>query len=251
MRWGPPDTVLIVSVLVAGATGYTGSAVVKELRRRGEDVVAHIRPESSARAQTQRELDAVGAHLALCRWQPQALTAMLHEHQPRIVFSLIGTTADRARDEGIDAAQRFQAVDQRLTAMLLEAAAGASSIKRFVLLSAVGSSPSSGSAYLRTRAAMEQTTTASGLCYTIARPSFITGSRKKTRLGESVGASLANGALTLAGLLGACALRERYRSIDSVSLARALVSAALDSRFANAVIEGPEIQQLAKVKRDG
>ncbi len=85
----------------------------------------------------------------------------------------------------------------------------------------------------------------SGLPYVIARASFITGpDRDEPRLGERVAAAASDGALAVAGLLGARRLRARYRSITNTELARSLVRLALDPTATDVVAEGDALRDL-------
>lgn len=55
---------------VAGATGYTGRAVVAELRALGLETTAHIRPNSPQRERWTREFADLGACSRSCQVTP-------------------------------------------------------------------------------------------------------------------------------------------------------------------------------------
>jgi uncharacterized protein YbjT (DUF2867 family) len=100
---------------------------------------------------------------------------------------------------------------------------------KVVYLSSAGADARSRSAYLAVRGRVEARLRESDLPFVSARPSFITGpDRDEPRPAERIGAALADGALGLAGALGARRLRDRYRSTTNVALARALVRLGLD-----------------------
>jgi uncharacterized protein YbjT (DUF2867 family) len=225
---------------VAGATGYTGREVVHALRERGIDAVAHVRPDSSRLAEWRSRFEALGAQVDSTPWDAAAMGTTLRRLRPDLVFALLGTTQSRARAarrrEGGD--EGYEAVDYRLT-MLLYAAAAESGVRpRFVYLSAAGVRDGLGNAYLAVRARVERALREGSLPYTIARPSFITGSdRDEFRAGERIGAFVVDGILTVAGWFGAGRLRDRYRSTTNTTLARALVRLGLDPAAAGQAVE--------------
>jgi uncharacterized protein YbjT (DUF2867 family) len=233
---------------VAGATGYTGREVVHQLCERKALVAAHVRPGSPSSQKWAEQFRAWGAEVVEAAWEPDALRAALAAHKPELVFSCIGVTrASAKRDQIGDGANIYQEVDVRLNGMLLDAVTAAGLTPRFVYLSSVGASESARSKYLASRANAEAAVTASGLPYTIARPSFISGpGRDAGRPGERAAAAVGDGLLAVAGVLGARRLRDRYRSIDNVELARALIAAALDPACAGQVLAGDRLQALAR-----
>jgi len=178
-------------------------------------------------------------------WDGRVLTQTLSLVRPDLIFALLGTTASRARrarattgaDEGYDA------VDYGLTMLLYHAAVLSGCRPRFVYLSAIGVRESGGNAYLRARARVERELREGSLPWTVARPSFITGpDRDEPRPAERIAAEIADGALALAGMLGARRLRDRYRSTTNVVLADALVRLALDPAMAGKVVESEDLR---------
>ncbi len=221
---------------VAGASGYTGRAVVAELRRLGLATVAHVRPDSRDRAALERAFTALGATVDVSPWQAAALQAALQRHRPGVVFGLLGTTRARAAEakrQGRDPeAESYDAIDVGLTLMLLGASkmlAEAGAPPTFVYLSSLGADRPGPSGYLQARARVEAEVRASGLPFVIARPAAITGDdRAEPRPLERFFAR--GGDLALDGLaaLGAGGLRARFASMDAATLAAGLVRAALD-----------------------
>ena len=210
---------------VAGATGYTGQALVRTLRERGSGVVAHVRPDSRRLAEWQQRFDALGAAVDATPWEPTALRATLARLQPTHVFALLGTTRRRMRAEG-GAANSYEAVDYGLTAMLLEATRAAAPAARFVYLSAVGASER-GNAYLRVRGRVERELRASGLSWLVARPAFITGSdREEPRAAERLASGAIDWFLQVAARMGAGGPYQRYASLTASELAAALATLA-------------------------
>ncbi|HBP21540.1 MAG TPA: epimerase, partial [Planctomycetes bacterium] len=209
---------------VAGATGYTGRAVVEVLRSRGVETVAHVRPGSSRRDEWRARFEALGAAVDLSPWELEPLRESLERLGPTLVFSLLGTTAKRARGEGMQAEEAYEKVDYGLSKLLLDACLGLVPLPRFVYLSSLGADGSLRNPYLEARARMEADLRRSGLPFVIARPSFITGpDRDEERPLEQIGAKVGDALLGVAGVLGARRLRDRYASTDASGLARALV----------------------------
>ena len=88
---------------VFGATGFGGRHVVQELRAAGVATTAHVRPDSPDRARWAEYFAQLGAAVDTTAWEPEALALRLQALAPELVFSLLGTTAKRARREGLQA----------------------------------------------------------------------------------------------------------------------------------------------------
>jgi len=225
---------------VAGATGYTGREVVRTLVRRGIETVAHVRPDSPQLGLWRERFAVMGTQTDATPWNADALAVTCARWRPDLVFALIGTTRRRmARSGGRDS---YSSVDYGLTVTLLEAAVRAVPGARFVYLSAVGVRERQTRGYLGARSRAEAAIRASGLDFTIARPSFITGrDRDEDRPMERFGAATTDVALAVAARLGARRLADRYRSTTNVALADALVRRALDPAAANRTLEGTDL----------
>jgi uncharacterized protein YbjT (DUF2867 family) len=142
------------------------------------------------------------------------------------VFSVLGTTRKRAKDEGLSG-DIYDLVDRRLSQIALEATQRACSDAVFVYLSAEGVKPGVENKYLAARAAVEQALFSSTLQGVIARPAFVTGpDRVERRPAERVAAAASDALLSGLGALGAKRLRDRYSSLTATQLARALIAAA-------------------------
>lgn len=233
---------------VAGATGYTGREVVRVLAQR-EDVmvVGHVRPDSPTLDDWRERFAGLGAAVDTTAWDEGAMTAALQELRPTHVFALLGTLSARmaeARRDGRNPdALSYEAVDYGLTALLMRSCVAADVSPRFVYLSSAGVRESAPGDYLRVRYRTETELAASGLAYTIARPSFISGpDRPDPRPFERLGAGLADTALFVAGAFGANRLRDRYRSTDAATLAGALVRLAFDEDSMNRIVESEDLR---------
>lgn len=231
---------------VGGATGYTGREVVRLLRSRKIDTVAHVRPDSGRLAQWRERFERIGARVVSAPWEPAAMAGTLADLQPDVVFGLLGTTRSRATKEarkGVSREQNsYEQVDYGMTMMLVRGLDGLPGPRRFVYLSAAGVGPK-GNAYVDARWRVETELQQTGLEWVIARPSWITGTdRDESRPGERVGAAVTDAALGLAGLFGARTLRDRYRSTTNTALAAALVHHGLDPASANRILASEELR---------
>ena len=229
---------------VAGATGYTGQQVVRELRAHGVAAVAHVRPDSPRLAEWEARFQAHYAVTEPAPWELHALREALERWQPTHVFALLGTTRSRAKREG--ETDPYEKIDYGLTAMLLKAVLLTGRTTRFVYLSAIGAQMNSKNPYLYARRRIEEELRASGLPYVIARPAFVSGpDREEFRITERVATRVTDSLLGVAGLIGLGKLRNRFHSLTGQQLARALVKAALDERYANSILEVAQLHELA------
>lgn len=227
-------------VFIAGATGYTGRAVVQACCAAGLHTVAHVRPDSPLRAAWEQRFAAWGAEADSTPWAPGALAARLEQLRPSCVFALLGTTQQRARREGLR--DGYEEVDYSLTAMLIDAAARAQT-PRFVYLSAAGVGPNRG-AYVEARYKAEQKLRASGLPYIIARPGLITGDRDESRPLEAVVATFGKPIAGLLTRVGARRAAAWATPMTGTQLAQALVREALAPRADAVVLEPVELQSI-------
>lgn len=235
---------------VAGATGYVGQALVAELSERDIPVIAHVRPDSERLAAWRARFELPGVELSTAAWSAGDMAAEFERRAPSHVFCLIGTTRKRARSAPESAG--YDAVDFGLTTLLLAAAAAQGSKPRFVYLSSLGTSAKARGAYLRTRWRTEEAVRASGLPFTIARPSLITGpDREELRPAEWLGARLLGWPLSALGLVRGANFVARYRPLDAAELARGLVRAAFNYTTIDRVLETGELRDEAANDREG
>jgi nucleoside-diphosphate-sugar epimerase len=214
---------------IAGATGYTGRAVVQACVAAGLRTVAHVRPDSSQRAEWEQRFKSWGAEPDATPWEPAAMNARFAELQPDYVFALLGTTTKRARREGIT--DRYMKIDYGLTAMLIDAAAPLKQ-PRFVYLSAAGVGPNRG-AYIEARFLAEQKLRASGLPFIIARPGLITGDREESRPAETIAAAVLRPMAAMLRVVGARRVAAWVSVISGTQLGQALVREALAAKSAD------------------
>lgn len=217
-------------MFVAGATGYTGRAVVQLCAQRGLDTVAHVRPDSRDLDTWRRRFTSWGARVDTTPWTLADMKATLTQLRPSQVYALLGTTRARGKqDTGSAVEDTYEAVDYGLSVMLLEAAVGCGSRPTFVYLSAMGAGGRPMNAYMAVRKRVEAAVLGSELPHVIARPGFISGpDREEQRLGERTFARISDGLLGALGKLGAKQLVNKYTSLTGTELATAMVALATD-----------------------
>jgi NADH dehydrogenase len=151
-----------MKILVTGGTGFIGPKVVHALRAHGRDVRALVRsPQRGAK------LAGFGAEVVAGDvTDPASLRAALEgcTHVVHLVAIIKGRP------------QEFERVMAQGTRDLV-AAAKASGVQRFVLMSALGTSEQTKDVtpYFNAKWTMERTVVESGLEYVVFRPSFVFG----------------------------------------------------------------------------
>jgi nucleoside-diphosphate-sugar epimerase len=234
----------MATLFIAGATGYTGQALVRLGREAGHAVVAHVRPGSASGDRLVPAFEGLGATVDRSPWTPDAMAAAMAAHRPDAVFSLLGTTRAKARA----AAARgepvsYESVDRDLSLMLHAAAGTLDPAPRFVFLSSLGADRPGGNRYMQARTEVERALAAGAVPWTSARPSFITGpDREESRPMERVGAVLAGGALGLLAAVGIGGPQARYGAMDAATLAAGLIRAAFDPAAENRAVEAAALR---------
>ena len=217
---------------VAGATGYTGNAVVKYLSELGIACTAHIR-EHSANLDTKRaQLESYGATVVVTPWTAEKIQGLLLNCQPTHVVSALGITKSGAKKEHarLGTAPTYSSVDRDLSLMIYTAATELEQPPRFVFVSSMGADGAQNN-YIRARYEVEQTILNGALPYFIARPGFITGSdRPESRPLEQGAAMIWDAALTSLSWVGFRKLRQNYASMSATTLATSLVRHALHNQ---------------------
>jgi uncharacterized protein YbjT (DUF2867 family) len=152
-----------VKILVTGGTGYVGPKVVHALRARSHDVRALVRDRSDAKT-----LEAWGCELSEGDvTDPESLRAAIENVE--CVVHLVAIIKGSPEE--------FERVMAQGTRDLV-AAAAAAGVRRFVLMSALGTSEENRGLvpYYRAKWDMEQAVKGSTLEYVVFRPSFVFGS---------------------------------------------------------------------------
>ena len=149
-------------ILVTGATGFIGRALIRQLFETGRDVRVLIRP-SRRSPRLPKSLPVEVAVVSLS--DDRAIRAALKDVD--VIFHLAG-----AESQGHNA--NLQAVDMQGTENLARVAADVG-IKRFFMLSHIGASRSSGFPVFKAKGIAEEHIRRAGVPYTIFRSSLVFG----------------------------------------------------------------------------
>jgi len=234
----------MTKAFVAGATGYTGREVVRQLVEQGIETIAHIRPNSPKRREWEEKFAQMGATVDVTPWGSAAMADSMSKHKPDLVFALLGTTKARGKQAEKKSAppETYETVDFGLTVLLLDALVQVSLQPRFVYLSSLGVTSGTRNAYLQARWKVESTLSKGNIPYTIARPGFITGpDRDEFRPAERIGAAIGDRLLKTVRIFGAKKTYQRFRSNTNTTLARALIRLAQDPKAANQIVESEHL----------
>jgi NADH dehydrogenase len=154
-------------VLVTGATGFVGRAVVRELVAQGHRPVCFVRSEAKLIAGMPESLrGSVGVREGDL-FDEQQLTAAVGSVDA--VIHVVGILVEDRRQ-----GQTFERVHVEATRRVVEACK-ANSVRRLVHMSAIGTRPNAVSEYHRSKWTSECLVRDSGLDWTIFRPSIIHG----------------------------------------------------------------------------
>ena len=148
-------------ILVTGGTGFVGSHLIRRMRQEGLPVRAVVRNPDKARALTDLGVDVVAGDIA-----DRDSLAKAAAGCDRVIH-LVGIIQEAA-------GATFQGVHVEGTRSVIDAATRAG-IHHFVYQSALGTRPDAKSEYHRTKWQAEELVRASGMPYTILRPSLIYG----------------------------------------------------------------------------
>ncbi|MDA8105661.1 MAG: complex I NDUFA9 subunit family protein [Nitrospiraceae bacterium] len=148
-------------IFIAGASGFTGGHLVGHLIRKGFGVKALARSSASARKLSAEGCQVVQGDIT----DPSSLKGVLSAGD--IVIHLVGIIEEKGDST-------FQKVHVDGTANLVQEAKAAG-VRHFFYQSALGADLRALTAYLRTKAGAEEIVRASGIPFTIFRPSLIIG----------------------------------------------------------------------------
>ncbi|MBI5444708.1 MAG: NAD(P)H-binding protein [Deltaproteobacteria bacterium] len=217
----------LTPVLVAGASGLVGSALVRRLLEDegGPEVVAVVR-RASGRARG-RLTEVVADFGTLGQIEvPKVATA----------FCALGTTIAKAGSKSA-----FRAVDVEAVVAFARLARRAGA-KRFLLVSALGADPRSKVFYNRTKGEAEEAVQAVGFDgVALFRPSLLVGERSESRPAERA-AIVATSFFSWA-MAGPLA---RWKPVPAEAVAAAMVAVANGGLRGVRIVENDEIHRLAE-----
>ncbi len=150
-------------VLVTGATGFVGHALLQRLCAAGHVVRCLVRRGSEGALRGQGAIARIEGDVVTRQGLEEGMAGC------DAVIHLVGIIREH-RASGVT----FERVHTQGTLNVLEAAA-ASGIRRYLHMSALGTRPEAAARYHRTKWAAEEAVRASGLEWTIFRPSIIYG----------------------------------------------------------------------------
>jgi uncharacterized protein YbjT (DUF2867 family) len=156
-------------VAVAGGTGFVGGAIARELAARGHRVI--VLSHRPPKATTDRLIEFRRADVTGTDRLPDALAGV-----EALVISLA------FRNSPIEAPRRgrtFERVDADGTVALVSAAKAAG-VRRLLYMSGAGAAPDAPRHWFRAKWRAEEAVRASGIPYTIFRPSWIYGPGDKS-----------------------------------------------------------------------
>ena len=207
-------------ILIVGATGALGGHVARLLIEKGEKVRVMTRDPRRAAALAALGADVVRGDLR------DAATLRTAARGVRAIVSSTHALLDKGKDA-------HHQVDDRGQRDLM-AAAKEAAVQHFVFISALGASPNHPVDFWRTKERMERHLAASGLRYTIIRPSAFMGVHAYDLIGKAV----VTGKRVL--LFGAGNNLKNF--VAEIDVARLVVLALGDERLHGQTIEigGPE-----------
>jgi uncharacterized protein YbjT (DUF2867 family) len=209
------------TTLIAGSTGLIGSQLL-ELLLKDDDY-------SKVIAISRKKLEITDPKLVNVVCELNQLSNFSSELIADDVFCCLGTTMKVAKSK-----EKFRAVDfdapLALAKMAMEHGA-----KKFLLISALGANKNSSIFYNQVKGEIEEAIQQVGLSTThIFRPSLLIGSRKEQRSGEEA-------AIVFYKFFG-WLIPKKYKGIESIKVAKAMLSLAKENQPGVFIHESREIQ---------
>ncbi len=164
----PAEASTGMTVAVAGGTGFVGGGIASELHRRGHRVVVLSHRGASARGPLPDDVAIRPADVA----QASSLAPALAGVDALVIALAFPNSPMESPRRG----RTFEAVDARGTERLVAAAITAG-VRRVVYVSGAGAAPDAKRHWFRAKWRAEEAVRASGITYTIIRPTWIFGPR--------------------------------------------------------------------------
>jgi uncharacterized protein YbjT (DUF2867 family) len=161
-------------IAVAGGTGFVGGAIARELSRRGYRVVVLTHRPPKPEAPPAPGFPVAGVRTADVT-EPETLAAALAGVDALVVSLAFPNSPIEAPRRG----RTFEKVDAAGTEALAKAAAGAG-VGRLIYISGAGAAADAPRHWFRAKWRAEVAVRASGIPYTIFRPSWIYGAGDKS-----------------------------------------------------------------------
>lgn len=215
-----------MKIFITGATGFVGGFILRELKKQGHTARCLVRnAEQSMNSGLKDEDIAIGDAT-----NPDSLRGLLSGCDA--VIHLVAIIEENKKKSFT-----FENVNFHATVNMVHAAQE-QGVSRFIHMSALGADPNGATPYFRSKGRAENYVKASGLAYTIFRPSFIYGN------GDAVYTLLANVIRrTPFGLMPIFGNgRYRHQPIHAESLAKGMVNSFSEKRALKNIYEagGPE-----------
>jgi len=163
---GDPTKARAGTIAVAGGTGFVGSEVARELRRRGRRVVVLSSRGEEARGQLPDDIELRVADVR----HPDGLPAALAGVDELVIALAFPGLPVEQPGKG----HTFMEVDARGTERLVRAARDAG-VARVVYVSGAGAGHDATRHWFRAKAVAEDAVRASGMAWTILRPTWVYG----------------------------------------------------------------------------
>lgn len=216
------------TALLAGASGLVGSQLIELLLESPEytRVVVIVRKTTGIR---HRKLEEYIVNF-------NNLESHSHVLKADDVFCCLGTTMKNAGSK-----EAFYRVDYTYVLKLAEITFK-NGATQFLVISALGASPTSSIYYSRVKGEMEAAVKKIPFrSVKIFRPSFLTGDRKENRTGEKFG-------ILLARIIGPFMFGplKKYKAVADIIVARAMLRAASEAEEGNLVFESDKILEKGK-----
>ncbi len=154
-------------ILITGATGFVGTNLLKEMLKQGFQARCLIRNPSKAEGVNQPGVELVKGDVT----DRDSITKALEDGKVETAVHLVGILAETGR-------ATFKAIHTEGTRNMVDACKE-KNVKRFVHISALGTRENARSQYHKTKWEAEEIIRASGLDYTIFRPSVLFGKEDK------------------------------------------------------------------------
>lgn len=157
-----------MTIAVAGGSGFVGGGIASELHRRGHHVVVLSHRGESARGPLPGDVEIRSADIT----EPSSLEPALAGVNALVIALAFPNSPMESPSKG----RTFEAVDAEGTERLV-AAAIAAGVQRLVYISGAGAAPDAKRHWFRAKWRAEEAVRASGITYTIIRPTWIFGPR--------------------------------------------------------------------------